>query len=179
MWRTFWFIVVLLGTPAGAFSQADSSDSQTLHALLSEVHALHQDLLSSMARVQKSQVLLSRLQTQQVNVASAFDRFNTARGRLSDVQDHEKHTATDIKRSEDALSAEQNVTQQKQLRDMLDHLKSELEDSTAREQRAQTEEIEAEQQLKTEQDKFTALEAQLDELIKTLGNAAEQVRSVH
>lgn len=177
MSQTFWLIVMLLGTPAVAFGQADSSDSQTLHALLSEVRALHQDLLSSMARVQKAQILLSRLQTQRETVARASDRLSTVRGRLSDAQDHQKRAAADIKRIEGALSAEENLMQQKQLRDVLNHLKSDLEDWTAKDQQLQTEEIQAEQQLQTEQDKFTMLDAQLDELVRSLGNA-EQVRPV-
>jgi hypothetical protein len=63
MWRAFWLTLLLFGIPAVAFGQADSSDSEALHALLSEVRTLHQDLLSSMARVQKAQILLSRLQS--------------------------------------------------------------------------------------------------------------------
>jgi hypothetical protein len=102
MWRAFWLIVILFGVPAEAFGQADSSDSQALHALLSEVRALHHDLLSSMARVQKSQILVSRVQAQQANVDRASDRFNTARGRLSDIQDRQKRTTTDIKQLEDS-----------------------------------------------------------------------------
>src|SRR6202521_5954664 len=79
MMRSFWLIVVLFGIPATAFGQSDISDSQTLRALLTEVRALGQDLLSSMARVQRGQILLSRLQTQQANVARAGDRLHDAR----------------------------------------------------------------------------------------------------
>jgi len=172
MTRAIWLFVVLFGIPATAFGQSDMSDSQTLHALLSEVHVLHQDLLSSMARVQKSQILLSRLQTREASIVRASDRLNTARGRLSDAQDHIKHVTTDIKRFEESLNAEENLRQQKDLRDMLNHAKSDLEDWAAREQQLQTDEIEADQQLRTEQDKLTMLEAQLDELVKSLGNAA-------
>lgn len=178
MWRAFSFFVLLFGIPAAVFGQTDSSESQTLHALLSEVRGLHQDLLSSMARVQKSQILLSHLQTQQASVVRASDRLNTARGRLSDAQDHKKHATTAIKRLEDALNSEENPTQQKVIRDTLTHSKSELEDWSAKEQHLQTEEIEAEQQLRTEQEKFTILEAQLDELVRSLGNTDAQAGRV-
>jgi len=178
MSRTFWLLVMLFGTSAVAFGQADSSDSQALHALLTEVRALHQDLLSSIAGVQRSQILLSRVQTQQANVARAADRLNTARGRLADAQDHQKRTATEIKRAEDLLSAEENLAQQDELRDLLKHLKTELEDWTDKAQQLQTEEVEAEQQVRTGQDEFALLEAQLDELVRNLGNAADQHRRV-
>ena len=174
MMRSFWLIVVLFGIPATAFGQSDISDSQTLRALLTEVRALGQDLLSSMARVQRGQILLSRLQTQQANVARAGDRLHDARGTLSDAQDHQKHASTEIKQLEDTLSAEENLTKQKELRDMLNHSKSELENWAGIEQQCETKEIEAEQQLRTEQDKLTTLETQLDALVRSLGNLADQ-----
>jgi len=172
MTRAFWLLVVLFGIPATAIGQSDLSDSQTLHALLTEVRALRQDLLSSMARVQKGQILLSRLQAQQANVNVASDRLNTARGRLTDAQDQQKHSAATIKQLEDALNAEESMPQQKQLRDMLNHSKSELEEWTTREQQQETVVIEAEQQLRSEQDKLTMLETQLDALVRSLENPA-------
>jgi hypothetical protein len=63
--------------------------------------------------------------------------------------------------------------QQKELRDRINHSKSELEDSTDLEQRQATE-IEAEEQLRAEQDKLNALETQLDELVRKLGTPSEQ-----
>jgi hypothetical protein len=66
----------------------------------------------------------------------------------------------------------------KQLRDILNHSKSELEDWSAREQQLQADDIEAEQQLRIEQDKFTMLEARLDELVRSLGSAAGQAGRV-
>ena len=131
-----------------------------------------------MARVQKAQILLSRLQLQQANVDRASDRSNTARGKLSDARDHIKHTAGDIKRFEDELT-EQNTLQQKAVRDMLTYSKAELEDWTAKEQQLQTEDIEAAQQLRTEQDKLTMLEGQLEELFRSLGNGAQVGRVTH
>jgi DNA repair exonuclease SbcCD ATPase subunit len=175
MWRAFWLILLLFGISAVAFGQADSSDSEVLHALLGEVRTLHQDLLSSMGKVQKAQILLSRLQLQQASVVRASDRSNTARGKLSDAQDHIKHTTADIKRLEDSLNTEQSTPQQKAIRDIFEHSKAELEDWMAKEQQLQTEEIEAAQQLRTEQDKLTLLEAQLEDLFKSLGNGAAQV----
>ena len=79
-----------------------------------------------------------------------------------------------IKELEDTLSAEQNLAQQKDLRDMINHSKSELEASTDVEQQRQATEIEAAQQLRTEQDKLNALEIQLDDLVRKLGNPSER-----
>ncbi len=178
MWRAFCLILVLFGIPAAAFAQADSSDAQMLKALLTEVRGLRKDLGSSLARVENAQILLSRLQTQQANVTRASERLNDARGKLADAQAHQNHVGLDIKRLEDTLSAEENLAQQKELRDRINHSKSELEDSTSIEQQRQAGEIEAEQQLRTEQDKLTMLETQLDELVRHLSNPSEQSRGV-
>ena len=173
MRRACFLIFVVFGIPAATFGQAPSSDSQTLQALLIEVRELRQGLLSSLARVQNAQILLSCLQTQQAAVTLASERLNDARLRLGDAQAHQKHVVLDIKRLEDALSAEEDPAQQKELRERINHSKSELEDSTDLEQRQATE-IEAEQHLRTEQDKLTMLEGRLDELVRKLDNPSEQ-----
>src|SRR5258708_3648963 len=75
MRRAFFLTLVVFGIPATAFGQAAASDSQTLQALLTEVRELRQDLRTSLARVQSGQILLSRLQAQQVAVARASKRL--------------------------------------------------------------------------------------------------------
>jgi DNA repair exonuclease SbcCD ATPase subunit len=174
MWRAFWLILIVFGMPAATFSQAASSDSQTIQALLTEVRELRQDLRTSLARVQNTQILLSRLQTQQEAVTRASERLRDARSKVADEQGHQKHIASVTKRFEDALSAEESPAKQKELRDVINHNKSELEDSTNEEQQRQATEIEAEQQLRTEQDKLTMIENQLDELVRNLSNSGEQ-----
>jgi hypothetical protein len=113
------------------------------------------------------------LQTQQAAFTRASERLSDARSKLADAQTHQKDVRINLKRFEDALSAEQNPLQQKELRDMINRAKSELEESTYVEQ-CQATEIEADQQLRAEQDKLNALETQLDELVRKLGNSSEQ-----
>jgi DNA replication protein DnaD len=172
--RSFWLILAVLGIPAATFGQAASSDSQTLQALLTEVRELRRDLRTSLATVQNTQILLSRLQTQQEAVTRASERLRDARARLADEQGHQKHISSVNKRFEDALSAEGSPSTQKELRDAINHNKSELEDSTNEEQQRQATEIEAEQQVRSEQDKLTMIETRLDELARNLGNPGEQ-----
>ena len=105
-------------------------------------------------------------QARHLSVRWRFLAERIARRSRGSAECHQRHVATDIKRLEDALSAEENLMQQKQLREVLNHSKSDLEDWTAKDQQLQTEEIQAEQQLQTEQDKFTMLDAQLDELVR-------------
>ncbi len=174
MRRAFFLTLVVFGIPAAAFGQAAASDSQTLQALLTEVRELRQDLRTSLARVQSGQILLSRLQAQQVAVTRASERLDEARSALAGVQARLKRVAADVKQLEDSLSAEGNLAQQRDLQDRVTHFKSELEASTDEGQQRQATEIEAERHLRTEQDKLNALETQLDELVRNLGNSSEQ-----
>jgi hypothetical protein len=116
--------------------------------------------------------LPSRLLAQQAAVTRASERLNEARSKLADAQTHQKDVRNNLKRIEDALIDEQNPAKQKELRDRINISKAELEDATYVEQ-CQTTEIDAEQQLRPEQDKLNALETQLEELLK-LDNPGEQ-----
>ena len=174
MRRAFWLILLALGVHATAVGQAPSSDSQTLQALLVEIRDLRQDLRNSLLKVQSAQILLFRLQSQQAAVTSASERLDDARSTLVGVQDHRKTLADDVKRFEETLSAEEDLAQQKVLRDRINMAKSDLEASTDSEQRYQALEIESEQQLRTEEDKLNALEIRLDEVVKSTTNIREQ-----
>jgi len=172
MRRACFIFLVVFGIQASSFGQAASSDSQTLQALLTEVRDLRQELRISLARTQRAQILPSRLLAQQAAVTRASERLNEARSKLADAQTHQKDVRNNLKRFEDALIDEQNPAKQKELRDRINVSKAELEDATYVEQ-CQATEIEAEQQLRPEQDKLNALETQLDELVK-LDNPGEQ-----
>jgi hypothetical protein len=107
--RAFLLSFVVLGIPAVTFGQEASSHSQTLQALLTEVHELRQDLRISLAGVQSAQILLSRLQSQQAAVTRASDHLDDARSKLADAQTRQKHWVDEVKQLEDALSAEENL----------------------------------------------------------------------
>ena len=174
MRRVFLLTLLLSGIGSTTLAQGNSSDPQALQAILTEVRALRQELRVSLARVQTSQILLSRLQMQEGSVARASEHLNDARSKLSEIGVGKTQLAAELKRLEDALGAEENLPQQKVLQDRINHTKSELEVTVDTEQQQQAIEIQAEQQLRAEQDKFNALEVQLDELIRSMGNSAGQ-----
>ena len=80
----------------------------------------------------------------------------------------------EVKRLEDALGAVENPQQQKDVQDRIARVKSELEIARNIAQQRQAAEIQAEQQMRDEQDKLSALETQLDELIRSMGNSVDQ-----
>jgi chromosome segregation ATPase len=167
-------MVALLGISACGFGQATSPDAQTLQALLSEVRALRQDLQVSLNRTQSMQILLARFQMQEGVVTRASDHLNDARQRLADVHTHQKEMAAQVKQLEDAVNSTENPQQQADFQDRIKHVKSDLEVVGSIVQQQQTAEIESAQQLRDEQDKLNALESQLDELMRTMGNANEK-----
>jgi hypothetical protein len=160
--------------PAAASGQTAPSDSQTLQALLSEVRELHEELQSSLARMQKAQVLLIRWQSQQSVVERASQRLDEARAKLAGEQDHQRHIAVDSKRVEEDLSAEQIPAQQKALQDQADRLKADFDASTKMVDQDQQLQIDCEQKLRNEQDKLDALDAELDDIVKSMGDADGQ-----
>jgi len=170
MQRRLLIMLLCFAVPAAALSQATPSDSQTLQSLLSEVRELHQELQTSLARMQKGQILLFRWQTQQSAVEHASQRLEDARTKLAGEQDHQRSTALESKRVEEELSAEQIPEQQKVLQDQADGLGAELEASTKRIDQDQQAEIDYEQKLRNEQDKLEALDAELDIIVKSMGS---------
>ena len=168
MRRVLLFTLTIFGISSATLGQSASSDNQTLQAILTEVRALRQDLRVSQARTQNSQILLYRLQIEQASVARSSEHLDDARSKLVAMQGHEKAAATALKRLEDELTSEQNLQQQKLLQDRINPIKSDLESDRDTEQEYRAQEIQAEQQLRAEQDKLTALEARLDELTRSL-----------
>lgn len=171
MRRAFLRLAFLLGASAYAFAQAGSSESQTLQALLNEVRALRQDLRVSLNRTQTMQILLARLQMQEGVIARSTDHLNDVRQKLLEASSAQKQQAFGLKQLEDSLEASVSTPEQADLQDRIKHAKSNLEVARNIAQQQQTAEVQAEQQLRDEQDKLRALEAQLDDLIRGVSNS--------
>jgi hypothetical protein len=171
MRRVYFLIFVVFGVTAAAFGQTTSSDSQTLKALLTEVRELRLVLQSSLTKIQSAQILLSRLQIQEVAVTRASQHLDDARSKLAEVQVAMRREAAEIKHFENEAPNGENAAQ---VEEALKRAKSDLEASTNLEQQRQATESEAEEQLRTEQDKLNGLETQLDELVRNMDNPSEQ-----
>lgn len=71
MRRPYFLISIVLGLAILCVGQTTSSESQALQALLTEVRELRKNLQVSLAGMQSAQILLSRLQLQEVAVTRA------------------------------------------------------------------------------------------------------------
>ena len=165
----FWFLLlgVLLTSPA-TFGQTSTTDAQTLQALLAEVRQLRQDLRAATATSQRVQIILHRLQGQEAAVARMERRVDDVRSSLTQVQFEMKRLAAEIKLREDTQSNTQNPAERRDVEEVLSRNKVELESLKSTEQQLQTRQSEAEQDLRNEQAKLTALQGQLDILDKSL-----------
>jgi chromosome segregation ATPase len=174
MRRAFFCTIVFLGMAAYALGQAASSDSQTLQSLLNEVRGLRQDLRISQNRTQSMQILLARLQMQEGAITRASDRLYDARQKRLDTQVNQKELGLALKRLEDELSTAEDPQLQTSIRDRIKHTQSDLEVVADVVQERQTTEAQAERQLRDEQDKLSAIETQLDELIRSMATVKAQ-----
>ena len=157
------------------FGQSAPGDSQTLQALLSEVRQLRQELRTTTIAAQRSQILIYRLQGREASVARASQRLDEAREKLARIQDARKHLAADVKQTEDFVNNTDNpAAQRKALENRLSEFKTRLESSESDKQKDQSQEIDAEQQLRAEETKLSDLRDQLDRLDKTLENAGRR-----
>jgi len=87
------FVSVFLFCPAVP-GQTTPTDSNTLRAILDEVHKLRQDLQATSATVQRAQILLYRLRIQTDVVAQAAQRREDARVMLAQMKSSREHWPT-------------------------------------------------------------------------------------
>lgn len=173
MQRSWLFALSFLFLSASGLGQSTSSESQGMQALVAEVRELRKDLQTSNGYALKAQVLLYRLQVQEATVARVSQHLNDERSKLAQTQEHRRAVAAGLKRNDEldnSGAAEISPADRKQIQFDTSRLKIELENLTAEEQQRQTSEMEAEQQLRTEQAKLGALEDRVDRLEKDLGS---------
>ena len=171
--RRFWlfvFSVCFLSFCASTLGQSPSSE-QGMQALVAEVRQLRKDLQASNGNALKAQILLQRLQFQEAAVARASEQLNDARGRLAATQRHRAEVADTSRRFAELLENTETSSEDRQrFQGEISAKKQELEALAAVEQQQQAAEMEAEEQLRTEQTKLNELEERVDRLEKNLDN---------
>ena len=173
--RRFWlfvFSVCFLSFCASTLGQSPTSE-QGMQALVAEVRQLRKDLQASNGNALKTQILLSRLQFQEAAVARASERLNDARGMLVDAQRRRTEVAARVKRLEDSLDNTESLdntqtspADRKTVQLDIAAIKIQLENATGEEQQRQSAEMDAEEQMRTEQAKLNELEERVDRLEK-------------
>jgi DNA repair exonuclease SbcCD ATPase subunit len=172
------FLILALLIPSAAKAQSPSSDSQYLHDLLAEVHQLRHELQTTTVALQRSQILLHRLDLQENAVNRATERRDAAQAKLTELQDTRKEMAAFVKQGDDQSDNNNKSADDANARQgvmmMIPQMKARLQSLDDDEQQAQIKLTEAEEQLRLEQAKLGELESQLDRLDKSLEDSARQ-----
>ncbi len=172
MHRSWIVVVFLLFLSEAGLGQSTSNDSQGMQALVAEVRQLRKDLQTTNGYALKAQILLYRLQVQEATVGRVSQHLNDVRSRLGETQRHRMDVAASLKRWEESLdNTEISPTDRKRVQGEISAKKSELESLAAEEQQRQTAEMEAQEQLRTEQAKLGGLEDRVDRLEKELDSS--------
>ena len=174
MRRRFALIAVILVSTA-AVAQNTPSDSQTLRALLDEVRQLRKDLQTTTVAAQRMQVVLYRLQLEDMAVARANAALESTRASLTKVIEERRHFVDEIQRMEDARAHTQDQQEIKAIEEVLPQSKRRVEQLANDEQQWQGKVNDAESAVRTEQSKVEALHATLDELDQALQNVGRRI----
>ena len=181
MLRTGLLILAALLSSTAAFGQAASKDSETLEALLAEVRQLRQDLQTTTVTVQRAHIILYRLQAQEGVTARASQRVDDTRQKLTETQSNRKNMTAQIKQLQEMHNRTDNPAESKNFEAALSNFKARLEALGDEEQQRMTRQIEAEEQLRVEQAKLSALQSQLEQIESTLqtSNAKQPPTAPH
>ena len=168
------FGILLMAT--ATFGQSSAGDSQTLQELLKEVKELRQDLRTSLASMQRGQLLLFRMQTEQAAVAQAQQRVDAANTSLERAQRMRRGIENELKfeTDRDTEEATPNPVERQRLEEQLPRIKAQLDNAQALEQQAQSNVMTAKDQLQNEQGKLDGLQGELDQVDHNLANLAKQ-----
>ena len=167
MRASIFFAVILFIFPLTVDAQSGASDSQTLQALLAEVHQLRHELRTATVAAQRAQILIYRVQAQQTVVARLSERVENDRSTLSRIQSEQRRLAAGIKHLED-LRDSQSDTERKRTEEQMAQMKMRLDQLSNEEQEIQPRKIELEEELRLEQTKLTQLHDELDRIDKSL-----------
>ena len=157
--------LMLSGTTAG---QLTTTDSQGLEGIRVEIRQLRQDLRGLVGAAQRAQILIARVQIQEIATRQAQERIDAGRAKLTEVQNEERQLAYEVKRNEDLSAQADDPKKRKEAQEAMTRFRAELEERNSIEQQEQAILADAEQHLRAEQAKLGRLQDELDRLDKTL-----------
>lgn len=153
----FLFVAFDLGS-----AQTSQSDSQTFHAILNEIRAIHDEVKTTEA----TQILLTELEMQQGVVNRATQRVDDMQAKLSEVKAEQRYTAQELARAKENLD---QATDQQQIKDIsgkIESLKNDASGLNNAEQERSTNLQAAQQKLKDAEDTAGDIESQLNAIVK-------------
>jgi chromosome segregation ATPase len=165
----FLSLALLLFSPSLS-AQSASGDSRTLEAILEELHKLREDLQTTSAAAQRSEILLYRVRLEMDAVDRLNQRLEQARRQVADAKNELNHFLELKKRDEAALDSVTDAAKRKELEDELAKVSNRLEQNKDNQPDAESKEAAISNDLRIEQGKLAELEDQLDRLDKQLAS---------
>jgi len=166
--------LMLIFLAAASSAQTSSADSQLTQVLITEIRQLRQDLQTTAAVVQRSQILMYRLQLESAALTRATQRLDDARNRCSAMQSQAKSMTQTVEQWEQRLRASQNPAEQKTLEEQIARFKAQQAQLANEDQQCQPRQIEAQSQLQQVQGRVDELQAQLDKIDKLLAGVVNK-----
>ncbi|HLG94917.1 MAG TPA: hypothetical protein VKX49_01265 [Bryobacteraceae bacterium] len=164
--RLCWLLVFSLGigSTVRAAGQGASPDLQIAQTLIAEIRELRRDIRSTVAGIQRIQIVMYRLQAQNGQLEKATQRLDQVRAECKSAEMQQQFAATQIEQAEATGKSSQNVNQEKVAEQLIFRLRRSLQPLADQIQKCHADEIDAENQFRTEQAKMNELEGQLDRL---------------
>ena len=153
---------LILVIPAVLFAQ--SNDSQTLAAILGEIRQLRQDITAMTLVAQRVQILLYRVQLQSGLVSKSAERHELAKTSLEDAERNRAEVVANIKQQEDQIRNTQDQNERNTLEGSVRELKKTLDMWMKEEQRFRNAEVDANNELRTEEMKLNELQDRVNRM---------------
>ena len=147
---------------------AQTSDSQTLQAILQEIRQVRQDLAVANIASQRVQILLYRLQLEGDAIKNATTRHDEAREKVKNAEKNHRDAANGLKAVEDQLASLTNESQRPPIEAQVREMKRRTDMWARDESDLRAVEIGADSDLKNEQAKLADLQQRLDQLERQL-----------
>jgi hypothetical protein len=157
--------VVWLSVSVAGPGQAQETDSQTLHKILAELRAIHED----MRVTETTQLLVAELQMQQGVVNRATEKSDDARMRLSQIHLDQQHAAVDADHAQEQLDKSSSADERNALAQDIERQKSNLAALKTAERDQNQTVLDAEQRLQSAKEKLESIESELSAAISRLG----------
>jgi chromosome segregation ATPase len=163
--RTVLIVFICMTAVAAAGAQSRDSDSQTLHEILLELRAIHED----MRVTETTQLLVAELEMQQGVVTRAMESADTARARIRDIRLDEKRLTAEIEQAEEQKDKATNPDEKNSITQDNERRKANLDNLKSIEREANTTLQDMEQRLQNAQDKLASIESELNSALSRLG----------
>ena len=161
---------VTLALPVVAVGQQTTpDDSASLRTLVEEVRRLRIAVEQSTSLMPRIQLSLHRTQLQQDRVDRLSKQLTDHHAQTAAMESRLTERTSTLKASEDRLNQELDPKRRKDLENMMEQLRAELQQQNTQLQRRQAEAVQLSTQLQTEQAKLMELSDQLTNLDRILG----------